>query len=48
MADEESVHGVDEFDLVDAAEVEEQAAFEIGADVSGILEGVAVHEDVVG
>lgn len=48
LADEEGVHGVDEFDLVHAAKVEEHAAFEIGADVSGALEVVAVHEDVVG
>ncbi len=48
LADEEGVHGVDEFDLVHAAKVEEQAAFEVGADVSGVVEGVAVHEDVVG
>lgn len=48
LAEEEGVHGIDEFDLVHATKVEEEAAFEIGADVSRVLEGVAVHEDVVG
>lgn len=48
LAEEHGVHLLDDGDFVNAAEVEEEAILEVGADVAGGLEGVAVHEDVVG
>lgn len=48
IADQEIVHCVDEFHFVDAAEVEEKPAFEIGADIASALKGVTMHEDIVG
>ena len=47
LADQESVHGVDESDFVDAGEVQEETTFQVGADVAGAFEVVAMHEHVV-